>query len=99
MRPANHLVLFVKAPRLGRVKRRLAADIGLVAASAFYRHTVAAVTTRLRRDRRWRCRLAVTPDSAAGAPGLGRPRCPPIPQGAAHPGRRLPRALGGQAEP
>ena len=28
----NHLVAFVKAPRLGRVKSRLARDIGAVAA-------------------------------------------------------------------
>ncbi len=93
MRPANHLVLFVKAPRLGRVMRRLAADIGLVAASAFYRHTVAAVTRRLGRDRRWRCWLAVTPDSAVGAPGLGSPWCSPIPQGAGDLGRRMARVL------
>ena len=31
MKHANHLVVFVKPPRLGRVKTRLAADIGAVA--------------------------------------------------------------------
>ncbi len=93
MRPANHLVLFVKAPRLGRVKRRLAADIGPVAASSFYRHTVAAVTARLVRDRRWRCWLAVTPDSAVGAPDLGSLRCRLIPQGQGDVGRRMARVL------
>jgi len=62
---SNHLVLFVRAPRLGTVKSRLAADIGPVAAWAFYRRTLAAAERRLSAGRRWRCWLAVTPDAAA----------------------------------
>jgi rSAM/selenodomain-associated transferase 1 len=61
MRPTRHLVVMVREPRLGRVKRRLAADIGAVAAWRFYRETAGGLLRRLR-DRRWRCWLAVTPD-------------------------------------
>ena len=63
----RHLVVFVKTPRLGAVKTRLAADIGVVAATAFYRRTMGRVLRRLGCDRRWRCWLAVTPDRDARA--------------------------------
>jgi uncharacterized protein len=61
------LIVFVKAPRLGQVKSRLAADIGAVAATAFYRRTTAGLLRRLGSDPRWRRVLAVTPDRDAGA--------------------------------
>ena len=61
------LIVFVKAPRLGQVKSRLAADIGAVAATGFYRRTTAALVRRLGRDARWRRVLAVTPDRDMGA--------------------------------
>ena len=60
----NHLVIFAKEPRLGRVKTRLAADIGPLAALAFYRKTLFSVTRRLGGDSRWTTWLAVTPDRA-----------------------------------
>ncbi|MEM7222051.1 MAG: TIGR04282 family arsenosugar biosynthesis glycosyltransferase [Pseudomonadota bacterium] len=66
---ARHLVIFARAPRLGTVKRRLARDIGQVAALRFHRTNTAGLLRRLGRDPRWGCRLAVTPDRAAGAPG------------------------------
>lgn len=76
-RPATrHLVLFARAPRLGAVKRRLAADIGPLAACVFYRTTLAAVGRRLGRDPRWRTWLAVTPDRDAADPALW-----PVPPG------------------
>lgn len=65
MRKARHLVLFLKAPRRGAVKRRLAADIGRAAAFHFYRQTTAALIRRLGVDRRWQGRLAITPDRFA----------------------------------
>lgn len=68
MRPARHLVIFVRVPRLGRVKSRLAREIGALAALRFYRATVEQVLRRLGRDPRWRCRLAVTPDRRAPLP-------------------------------
>ena len=63
----GHVVLLVKAPRLGAVKRRLAAGIGDGAALAFYRATLATVARRLGADPRWTRCLAVTPDRAARA--------------------------------
>jgi len=59
----HHLVIMVKAPRMGRVKTRLARDIGAVAAWVFYRRTVSAITSRLY-DPRWACWLSVSPDRA-----------------------------------
>ena len=66
MPPTNHLVAFVKAPRLGQVKTRLAADIGAVEAWTFYRRTMQTVLGRLEGGGRWRRWLAITPDLAAG---------------------------------
>ena len=64
----NHLVVYARAPRLGRVKSRLARDIGVVAAWRFYRLTLAETLRRLDGGGRWRCWLAVTPDAAIAAP-------------------------------
>ena len=97
MRAANHLVIFARAPRLGAVKRRLAADIGALGASHFYRQTLAGVLRRLGRDRRWRTWLAVTPDRFARAPGMwraaaGRSGLPSLlPQGGGDLGARMAR--------
>jgi hypothetical protein len=68
MRSPRHLVVFLRAPRLGRVKSRLAAGIGASAALGFYRMTSVALLRRLSRDRRWICHLAVTPDRALAGP-------------------------------
>jgi rSAM/selenodomain-associated transferase 1 len=59
------LVIFAKAPALGRVKSRLARGIGQAAALAFYRRTLAEMLRRVARDARWRTIVAVTPDRAA----------------------------------
>ncbi len=91
MRPARHLVIFAKEPRVGMVKTRLAADIGVVAAWAFYVRTLGAVTRRLSRDRRWHCWLAVTPDRAAGK--MGSLAGVSIPQGSGDLGARMARPL------
>lgn len=60
----KHLVVFAKAPRLGRVKSRLARDIGPVAAWAYYRRQLAETSRCLAGAGRWRGWLAVTPDQA-----------------------------------
>jgi rSAM/selenodomain-associated transferase 1 len=65
MRPQRHLVIMAKAPRLGRVKRRLAAEIGAVEALCFYRRMLARLARELGTDPRWRCWLYVTPDRSA----------------------------------
>ena len=59
------LILFVRIPRLGAGKRRLARDIGEVAAVRFERLMLAQSLRRLSHDPRWTLRLAVTPDRAA----------------------------------
>ncbi len=58
----RHLVIFVKAPRLGAVKTRLGRGIGQAAATRFYRRLSAATVTRLA-SRDWQTWLAVTPDA------------------------------------
>jgi len=55
------LILFARTPRLGGVKRRLAAAIGRRAALRFHRINTDRLIRRLGRDRRWRTLLAVTP--------------------------------------
>ena len=60
----RHLVLFVRAPQLGLGKRRLAQEIGDVATVRFERVMLALLLRRLAADRRWRLRIAVTPDKA-----------------------------------
>lgn len=53
---------------MGAVKSRLAAGAGQVVATSFYRNELARTLRALGPDPRWRTWLAVTPDTAAGAP-------------------------------
>ncbi len=64
MSPEGHLVIMVRAPRLGVGKRRLARDLGALAAWRFQRHMLDRLLSRLARDPRWTTWLAVTPDRA-----------------------------------
>jgi rSAM/selenodomain-associated transferase 1 len=67
--PRNQwLVIFVKAPMVGRVKTRLATGIGALAATAFYRRETANLLRRLGNDPRWQTVLAVSPDHFAEDP-------------------------------
>ena len=86
-------MIFVKAPRLGRVKTRLAADIGAVAAWAFYRRTMDAVRRRLADDERWRCWVAVTPDGDARPEAPWTRGCRVMAQGGGDLGRRMDRVM------
>lgn len=54
----------VKEPRAGRVKTRLAKDIGVIPATWWFRHQSAALIRRLSADRRWQTILAISPDVA-----------------------------------
>lgn len=92
---ARHLVLFTRAPRLGRVKRRLAASLGAVAALRFHRAAMATTLARFGRHPSFRLWLAVTPDDAGGianawprAKGVARLR-----QGPGDLGRRMGRVV------
>ncbi|MEM1344550.1 MAG: TIGR04282 family arsenosugar biosynthesis glycosyltransferase [Pseudomonadota bacterium] len=93
--PRRRLVVFVKQARPGRVKTRLAAEIGVIDAVWWYRHQTARLLRRLARDRRWQTVLAVAPDTAVGAKGW--PGMPTgltrQPQGPGDLGQRMARAL------
>lgn len=81
------LIVFARAPRLGRVKRRLARAIGDLAALRFYRSTLLRLLRSIGRDRRWRTFAAVTPDHAR-LPGM---TC--VRQGRGDLGARMARAM------
>lgn len=59
---AKRLVIMAKSPGMGRVKRRLAREIGASAAIRFYRSCLANTVMRLAPDPRWLTVLAVDPD-------------------------------------
>lgn len=85
----RHLVIFARAPQMGRVKRRLAAGIGARAAYGFYVRTLARQIRMLTRDPRWTVWLFVTPDTALNHPAWRGVRARP--QGAGDLGRRMKR--------
>lgn len=90
---SRHLVVFAKAPRLGRVKSRLARDIGPVAAWVFYRRTLASVLRRLRGGGRWQAWIAVTPDAWVARRASWPAGWSVIPQGTGDLGERMDRAM------
>ncbi len=58
------LVVMLKVPEAGRVKTRLARDIGTIAAVQVYRHCTRAVLAHVDRPREWRTVLAIAPDTS-----------------------------------
>jgi rSAM/selenodomain-associated transferase 1 len=94
-RTIRHLILMVKAPRMGAVKTRLAREVGPVRATQFYRTVTENLIRRLAPDPRWRLVLAVAPDSAFHAP-FWPPRIPQIRQGQGDLGTRMERLLRAQ---
>jgi len=91
----ERLYLFVKPPRIGRAKTRLAREIGAGAAASFYRNSVSALAGRLGGDPRFETRLAVDGDAetAAGWPGLWPEEMVRTPQGGGDLGDRLRRLM------
>ena len=93
------LIIFAKVPRPGRVKTRLARDIGRVAAAWWSRHQLRRLLRGVGRDPRWRTVLAVSPDRE----GMVSPLLPsgPVrqPQGPGDLGARMARALACAARP
>ena len=89
----RHLVLFVRAPQLGSGKRRLARAIGDVATVRFERMMIALLLRRLAADRRWRLRIAVTPDKARRQAGRWRRGVEVTSQGSGDLGIRMRRTL------
>lgn len=63
----RRLVVMAKHPIAGRVKTRLAREVGSVRATFFARHALAALLDRLRVAGGWDLILAVSPDSSRGS--------------------------------
>jgi hypothetical protein len=88
----NRLILMVKEPVAGRVKTRLACEVGTAAALRFYRAVSANLIRRLGDDPRWQLVLAVSPDSAVHS-GSWPAAIARIPQGTGDLGERMGRLL------
>ena len=87
------MIVFARAPRLGTLKRRLAAGIGDRAALRFHTATLRRLLRRLRADPRVRTVLAHTPDAARFPPDPAWRGLPRIPQGRGDLGARMHRAF------
>jgi rSAM/selenodomain-associated transferase 1 len=59
------LIVMAKAPVAGRVKTRIANELGTAAAVRFARHSAGALLQRVAADPRWSTTLAIAPDRAA----------------------------------
>jgi rSAM/selenodomain-associated transferase 1 len=84
------LIVMAKAPVGGRVKTRLAGELGVTTAVRFARHSLAGLVQRIAADTRWTTTLAVTPDFVA-AHRLWPPRVSLTPQGCGDLGARMQR--------
>jgi rSAM/selenodomain-associated transferase 1 len=62
------LVIMAKAAIAGKIKTRLAREIGTVEATRFARQAGAALLARMGADPRWQTVLAITPDHVAAGP-------------------------------
>jgi len=89
----KHVVIFARRPQLGRVKTRLARDIGPVETLRFYRSTLATVTRRLSADGGWQTWLGLTPDETVFDDRLYPPMAGRLPQGGGDLGLRMARCL------
>lgn len=87
------LVVMAKLPRLGRVKTRLAKDIGAVPAWGFYRTTTHALIRRVKDDPRWQTVLAVSPDRAVYEERVWPDGVPRVAQGPGDLGARMGRLM------
>ncbi len=89
----QHLIVMAKAPQMGRVKTRLAKDIGTVAAWSFYRQTLRRVIRRVARDQRWQTWLCVSPDRSVGGDRIWPVPLARMAQGSGDLGDRMGRAM------
>lgn len=89
----KHVVIFARRPQLGRVKTRLARDIGPVETLRFYRSTLATVTRRISAGQAWHTWLGLTPDETIFDDRLYPPMAGRLPQGGGDLGDRMARCL------
>ena len=64
MRMENHLIVFAKEPRLGRVKSRLAKSMGNVKATFWYKNQLASLIAKLNYHSSIKKHLYITPDNS-----------------------------------
>ncbi len=83
------LVIMAKQPLIGRVKTRLARDIGHVEALRFYREAGGSLIRRVGRDPRWQTVIAVAPDRAVHERGIWPEDIPRVGQGEGDLGHRM----------
>ncbi|MGE0850529.1 MAG: TIGR04282 family arsenosugar biosynthesis glycosyltransferase [Hyphomicrobiaceae bacterium] len=84
--------MMARAPAAGRVKTRLARELGTGAATRFARHALHTLLLRVGRDQRWQTFVAATPDASVTE------RCWPckasrMPQGRGNLGQRMQRLM------
>ena len=87
----RHLVVFARAPRLGALKRRLAADIGHLGALAFYRRNTSRLLSDVIYPDRWTTWISATPDREMDHPLFRFPGARVMPQGRGDLGQRMAR--------
>ncbi len=85
----NWLVVMSKAPRMGRVKTRLAKDIGATEALRFYKTNTGELLRNVGSDPRWTTVIAAAPDIAAPEEGFWPDEMPRVPQGEGDLGQRM----------
>ena len=86
------VIVMLKEPRPGRVKTRLARDIGNTAAANWFRHQSNALLRNLGQDPRWTIVASVSPDVAIRS-RVWKPSLRRIPQGTGDLGARMRGAL------
>jgi len=89
----RQLVVMAKAPRMGRVKTRLAKGIGAVEATRFYRRASLDLLRRVGADPRWQTVLALSPDRSVHENGVWPAHLPRIAQGEGDLGQRMGRLM------
>lgn len=89
----RRLVVFARAPEVGRVKRRLARSIGAIGAWRFHRDSLRAVLRTVASDPRWETILSITPDCFVRRGRFGAIRVPRVPQGSGDLGLRMARVF------
>ncbi|MBO6666967.1 TIGR04282 family arsenosugar biosynthesis glycosyltransferase [Parvibaculum sp.] len=83
------LVIMAKQPLIGRVKTRLARDIGHAEALRFFRSASESLIRRVGRDPRWQTVIAVSPDRAVHERGIWPDDLPRVGQGEGDLGHRM----------
>ncbi len=78
-----------KQPLIGRVKTRLARDIGHAEALRFFRSASESLIRRVGRDPRWQTVIAVSPDRAVHERGIWPDDLPRVGQGEGDLGHRM----------